>query len=585
MKKIFLLLALLSTTLTLSAGPIGEARARQIAEEFFSAHATRSAVGGITLSWAGDSIIEPISTGAQLDNALMYIYNRGANDGFIVVAGDSNVDPIVAYSLNSTIDTNNMAEATRDILDAWCKQISAARKEQVQKSIKRSSTTRSGDELLYETALWNQGEPYNREAPVWEGYRCVTGCVATAMSIICLYNRWPECGIGTTPEYGYYDRNNVERIIEANTLGRAYDYDNMLLDYANGYTETEANAVAAIMKDMGTSVQMMYHYTESGTYDSNVVNALTSYFGYSKSAQLTRRDSYYDSEEWNDIVRANLREYGPMYYSGHNGVGGHAFVVSGYNSNDYFYINFGWGGQSNGWYLIPEIEYYLNQQTILGLAPDRDNSSTYVDILYLTSLIDSTTNEVLYRGIQSDATKYESGGIYNFSIGGIYNAGPRLFSGDISVVHCNSNNEWKSVLSTFSYSDLLIGHFIYFDTQYTITESIESGDCICIFSKNIESQEWQLVRRFSEGDVDKIHLAASAEEVAQSLEFSYNKLNGELMLQSSNALQIELQSPTGEVSQSETPSHHTLLYTISEHGEYLFNIRSGGEPYTLKLKL
>ncbi|MBO7282211.1 MAG: C10 family peptidase, partial [Alistipes sp.] len=307
MKKIFLLLTLLSTTLTLSAGPIGEARARQIAEEFFTAHATRSAVGSITLSWAGDNIIEPISTGAQLDNALMYIYNRGANDGFVVVAGDSNTTPIVAYSLDGTIDTNNMADATRDILDAWCKQINAARKEQAQKSIKRSSTTRSGDELLYETALWNQGEPYNREAPVWEGYRCVTGCVATAMSIICYHNRWPECGVGTTPEYSYYDTTNTLRTVPENQLGRAYDYDNMLLDYANGYTETEANAVAAIMKDMGTSVQMMYHYTESGSYDSNVVNALTSYFGYSKSAQLTRRDSYYDSEEWNDIVRANLR--------------------------------------------------------------------------------------------------------------------------------------------------------------------------------------------------------------------------------------------------------------------------------------
>ena len=71
--------------------------------------------------------------------------------------------------------------------------------------------------------------------------------------------------------------------------------------------------------------------------------------------------------------------------------------------------------------------------------------------------------------MQSDATKYVTGNSYNFSIGGIYNAGPRFFSGDISVVHCNSNNEWKSVLSTCSYSDLLIGNFIYFDTQYTIT--------------------------------------------------------------------------------------------------------------------
>ena len=32
---------------------------------------------------------------------------------------------------------------------------------------------------------------------------------------------------------------------------------------------------------------------------------------------------------------------------------GHNMVVDGYNTNDYYHINFGWGGSYNGWYLIP----------------------------------------------------------------------------------------------------------------------------------------------------------------------------------------------------------------------------------------
>lgn len=582
MKKIFLLLALLCSSLTLSAGPIGEARARQIAEEFFSQHTTRSASSGITLSWAGDVITEPIATDTQLDNALMYIYSRGTNDGFVVVAGDSNVNPIIAYSFDSAINTNDMAEATRDILDAWCKQIDAARREQTPISGTKS-TTRSGDELLYETALWNQGEPYNREAPVWEGNRSVTGCVATAMSIICYHNRWPERGIGTTPAYSYYDRNDIERQIPANTLGRSYDYDNMLLDYNNGYTEEQGNAVAALMRDMGSSVMMQYHYTESGAYDINVIQALTTYWGYSKSARITRRDSY-DIVEWNNIMRENLREYGPTYYSGGSNAGGHAFVVDGYTANDYFHFNFGWGGASNGWYLIPGIEYHLNQLAILGLTPDRDNSSSYVDTLYLVSLSNSE-GYTLYRGMQSDATKYVTGNSYNFSIGGLYNYGARAFSGDVAIVHCDRNDKWKSVLDTFTLSELNISNFIYGDDVYVITESIVSGDCIRIFYKSYDSDEWMLARRFSEADVDKIHLAASAEEVAKSLSFSYDKTGGYIMLESSNALQAELHHPTGEVSQSETPSYHTLWYELSEKGEYQLNVCSGGEPYILKFKL
>lgn len=585
MKKIFLLLALLCTSLTLSADPIGEARARQIAEEFFAKHATRSAGGELSLAWAGNAIDEPKNSGLQLTTSLMYIYNRGENNGFIVVAGDSNTNPIIAYSFESSIDMSNMADATRDILDGWCKQINAARKEEIPLSTPRS-TTRSGDELLYETALWNQGEPYNREAPIYEGYHCVTGCVATAMSIVCYYHKWPTSGVGTTPEYSYYDGFGTLRTVPANTLGRTYDYDNMLLDYNNGYTATQGDAVAALMKDMGTSVEMMYLSNtsgESGAFDINVIRALTTYFGYSKSARMTRRDSY-DIEEWNNIMKANLRDYGPMYYSGGNGVGGHAFVVDGYKADDYFHFNFGWGGGSNGWYLIPNTPFYLNQLTILGLTPDKNNSSTYSDTIYLVSLSDSN-GQTLYHGVQSDATKYETGSSYNFGIGGIYNYGAREFNGEVAVVHCNRNDEWKSVLGSFMLTDLEIQNFVYGDDTYTITESIESGDSIRIFYRSSDSNEWHIARRFSERDIDKILLSASAKEIAKTLAFHYDKSQGVVYLESPNALQTELHRPNGSVESLEMVGHSYLYYIIDSKGEYTLKVRSGGEPYTLRLKL
>ena len=351
MKKIFLLLISICATSTLSAGPIGEARARQIAEEFFAEHSITRSSEPIELEWAGNTINEPINVGDKLNTSLMYIYTRGENSGFVVVAGDSNVTPIIAYSLDSTINTNDMADATREILDAWCKQIDAARKEQIPATT--HVTTRSGDELLYETALWNQGEPYNWEAPVYDGYRSVTGCAATAAAIICNYNRWPDYGVGTTPEYSYYDRNDVLRTVPSNTLGRAYDYDNMLLDYNNGYSEEQGNAVAALMKDMGTAIYMSYHYTESGASAFNNVHAFSNYFKYSKEAQLLCKDNY-GNATWNEMMRENLRKCGPTYYSGGSNNGGHAFVIDGY-SGDYFHINYGWGGSANAWYLLPII--------------------------------------------------------------------------------------------------------------------------------------------------------------------------------------------------------------------------------------
>ncbi|MBO5820949.1 MAG: hypothetical protein J6R02_05090, partial [Alistipes sp.] len=70
MKKILLLFILTCTTFSLSAGPIGEARARQIAEEFFAEHSITRSSEPIELEWAGNTINEPINVGDKLNTSL-----------------------------------------------------------------------------------------------------------------------------------------------------------------------------------------------------------------------------------------------------------------------------------------------------------------------------------------------------------------------------------------------------------------------------------------------------------------------------------------------------------------------------------
>lgn len=580
MKKIFLLLSILCSTLTLSAGPIGESRARQIAEEFFAQHTTRSAGGAVTLTWAGDTIAEAASTEAELNNALMYIYKRGEGNGFVVVAGDSNVNPIIAYALEGNIDTNDMAFATRDILDAWCMQINAARKEQTPISAQRSAT-RSGDELLYDTALWAQSDPYNWEAPEYDGFLSVTGCSATAMAIICYHNRWPNCGVGTTPEYSYYDAHNVIRTVPANTLGRAYDYNKMLADYNNGYTTTQGYAVAALMKDMGTSVKMSYHYTESGASVFSNVQAFTNYFKYSKEAVLLCLDNY-DVATWNQMMRENLKECGPTFYSGGSNAGGHAFVIDGYTYNDYFHINYGWGGSGNAWYLLPSIEFYVRQAAIFDLVPDKTGTTQYRDNL---QLMEASNGYDLWYGISTSATHYSVGDGYTVNIGGVYNVGARPFSGNVSVVHCNRSGEWKEQLYDFYISELPIEAGII-DTGYiTLNTSIEEGDTLRLYFRSEDSDEWEWIRTFGGFAQDKVLLWASAEEVAETLAFHYDKTQQAIFLESPNALQAEMYYPNGDIETKEMMGHTYMYFEMNNRGEYTLNLHSGGQPYTLKLKL
>ena len=269
-------------------------------------------------------------------------------------------------------------------------------------------------------------------------------------------------------------------------------------------------------------------------------------------------------------------------YSGGNGVGGHAFVVDGYTANDYFHFNFGWGGSSNGWYQIPNIEFYLNQLTILGLTPDRDNSSTYADSIYLVSLYDDTG--IVYRGMHTEATHYEYGQTYDFHIGGIYNYGTRTYNGNIAIVHCNRDDVWKSVLGEYTINDMGIESFTYFDTPLTITENIDEGDCIRMFYRSSDSDDWMLMRRFSTSDVDKIKLCAYPDEVAKEIKFAYDKITKFVVLTTSNALQYVIETPTSTY-ESECKSYDSISFAANESGEYRLTLASGGEPYILKLKL
>lgn len=579
MKKIFSLLALLCTAFTLSAGPIGESRARQIAEEFFSLNTTRS-VGGLKLEWAGDTITQSMTTALKPDSSLMYIYNLNGQDGYVIIAGDDSVAPIVAFSFDAPFDKDNMADATKAILDGWCRQISDARK--MQKPINNTQLllTRS-DALLYETALWDQTEPYNREAPVYDGYRCYTGCVATALSIICYYNRWPEKGVGTTEAYSYTDYGDVERYIEANTLGRTYNYNNMLTSYKNGYSNTQGNAVAALMKDIGTAVMMMYHYTGSGAMDAYAIRGITNHFRYNKAAKLEFRTSY-SYKEWNTILKQNLKNCGPTYYSGVSADGGgHAFVVDGYEG-DYFHFNFGWGGSNNGYYLTPDITYYAGQMAMFDLTPDINGDSKCADNLMLCSASD-ISGETVLRGIASDAKVYNRGESNEYRIGGFFNFGPRTFNGTVKLVHCTKEGEWKEELLTFDIDNLEIHGFTYFETfEYlTLNKSIETGDRLRLYYKGYDSDEWQWAKRYDELAVNEILLSATPEEVAETLSFHFDKESNRIALESPNAMQIDLDN--GQAA-GNFQSHSKVGINLSK-GEHTLKVASGGEAYILHIKL
>ena len=125
MKRIFAILILLGASLSLTAAPINESKARKIAEDFFACNTTRTL--GVTLEWSGSDLnVQGAATRATVDNPMLYIYNRSDNGGFVIVAGDDSVRPIVAYSFERAFEVDRVSPEVKELLNAWCEQIAAA---------------------------------------------------------------------------------------------------------------------------------------------------------------------------------------------------------------------------------------------------------------------------------------------------------------------------------------------------------------------------------------------------------------------------------------------------------------------------
>lgn len=214
-----------------------------------------------------------------------------------------------------------------------------------------TGTDRQPIEPLLRT-LWGQTAPYNDLCPELNGQRTVTGCVATALAQVMAWHQWPTQGTGSNS----YTWRGQTLTVDFSQI--TYDWDNMTPTYSSSSTQGSENAVATLMYSCGVAVDMNYNVASaggSGASAFSVPGALVQYFGYDSGAYYAPRE-YYGLEEWNELVYDQLVNCGPVQYSGQNNEGGHSFVCDGYDTDGYFHINWGWNGESNGYFLLTALD-------------------------------------------------------------------------------------------------------------------------------------------------------------------------------------------------------------------------------------
>ena len=334
MKKLFSFLLALSMSLPLMAERVDRRIALEIAKAFMQES-------------------EFVDLSRSTDYSNLYVFST--DDSFVIVSADDRVMPILAYSDEYPFVVEDMP----DNVSYWMSSLEAKIQYAIDNDIAASKETASEWDSLKRgvkpedknrktvaplvRTQWNQNVPYMNMCPGGS----VAGCVAVAMAQVMKYWECPRQGEGSHS----YEENDYGTIT-VNFANTIYDWDNMIASPDASSTQAQQNAVATLMYHCGVSVDMNYSPQGSGAYPSDIEYALETYFGYDTELHEANKEDYTDTQ-WINLLKTELNAARPVLYSGWDvNNAGHCFVCDGYDENNNFHFNWGWGGYCDGYYAI-----------------------------------------------------------------------------------------------------------------------------------------------------------------------------------------------------------------------------------------
>ena len=409
-----------------------------------------------------------------------YVFNNDAG-GFVIIAGDDAVTPVLGYTSTGSFDAENLPDGLKDLLKSYERQIAALGDNYVA----NQTATRAGftGEKLLNTAKWNQGNPFNKYTP--NNY--VTGCVATAGAIVMKHHGYPAKGTGSHS----YTWNG--KTWTAN-FEHDYDWANMPAKY-DGTNDAAFDGVARLMADLGVAVEMQYNKDGSGAYIGNLVTALQKYYGYSKLSHLMAIEDV-GAEAWNGRLREEIDANRPVLYAASDPAGGgHAFVIDGYKDES-FSVNWGWGGYCDGFYQIGALnpksagkptgdKYNVGQSAVFGMEPS-DGTEKISGMGFLTNVGEL---QMLNMNI-TDVKKGQNGVIFSVPIG---NTGDQPFNGEVAVALMNAKGEMREIVTSrpLTVDNLAAGRYYpYPSFNFVSTVDAEPGDYLAVVAKRNGSEEY-----------------------------------------------------------------------------------------------
>ena len=311
---------------------------------------------------------------------------------------------------------------------------------------------------------WDQYAPNCNMCPLDKnGNRCVVGCVATAMTQVMHYWEWPLKGTGY---HEYVDAKGCGQKLFSNFEEHTYDWPNILDSYKEGeYTSKQADAIALLSSDCGIAINMSYGKDASGARPIYQPIALVNYFGYDRGVQMLFRD-FYSLEEITLMLKRELAAGRPVLASGYRNAGGHAFVIDGYDENDWFHLHIGNpDNDGDGWSYLP---YMVPDQPTWY---DRDSPESGMNVLQIFTIGVMPSNHDQATDIERHNFAFQ----YISAVKEEEDSRPVYLRNEVAVtVHDLSNVGWNlledSVAIMLKHEDEIVYPLYVYDHSFLLEE-------------------------------------------------------------------------------------------------------------------
>ena len=285
-------------------------------------------------------------------------------EGWALISADDRVQPLIGYSDKGLFQKEEAPEAALFWLEKRAKEI------QVIKSLKglkrdlnwEAHSLRSDNkENIIKPLIkvnWNQNGAYAKYCPIdKKGKRALVGCVAVAMAQVMSVYQYPKAPKGNGV---YWKPNESQSTYITLKNEKPYDWEKIMSGADN------KDEVARLLYHCGVAVRMKYGADASTAYMEDIREGFIHNFSYRHDSlkhyvklydEITGENSFtrhaYSDERWSNLILNELKQGRPIIYS--LGLLSHAANVDGFDGVNAFHLNYGWGGESNGYYTLDKM--------------------------------------------------------------------------------------------------------------------------------------------------------------------------------------------------------------------------------------